>query len=671
VWVQCILDFASLVTATLYPTSTILRVTYYIELPQELRAVTNGVGTAYNLVSFLGVDDLHTLTPPVVQTVLPDACLQDGPVLLKASDFNLQNANTDSTDIALDIKQKILKLAWHQLCTSIFAKICPSQPHAALDHIKQSYVDSEGNMVSTPVFAYYQRMMNGMWPFAGEARFPVSVCNMLMDGLNSRLVLIFRQNYKDYALVHDLQASFQCSKFLVILSAMQMSEDEVKSITAIAQSSVGGQGFHANAMAFPSQAETTLTSYSQGGGYKSDGGSSAGGYRSDDTHASMGKADSCFGCKGPHLWMRDKKIMCPNRDKPGVRKEADKAYKVWHEKYCKKQEQHTKKRKEDYAKMSDANKERLKEAVLASMGIKPIPAKSSLDSPSPSKKPLVFIIDVPVLSASTPTRDILPVPIMSNFPHIRLQIGSTLDCPNCPILHCVVDTAAALMTGNFHFVAALAKKYPHCVAKLYVPEDYNPIVLSGIVQHGGKLVTTELTVGFQFHLPYLTRDGQATSILIATGPHVTVNTIVGLPFIQATRMIINLSDNVADMHALDASPFPLEYRRATVHVPIVDKANTACIHLSTAYLNMIMEIKALERHLSAASYVADVTNDNANRRVSFGSRAVGQPMSCRTGNLISALCQDSLLSKHGLFDSPMDNYSDLQSLGDCDMHDNQ
>jgi hypothetical protein len=33
------------------------------------------------------------------------------------------------------------------------------------------------------------------------------------------------------------------------------------------------------------------------------------------------------------------------------------------------------------------------------------------------------------------------------------------------------------------------------------------------------------------HLPYLTRDGQATSILIATGPHVTVNTIVGLPFI--------------------------------------------------------------------------------------------------------------------------------------------
>jgi hypothetical protein len=232
--VQCVLDFASLITAALYPTSTIRQVAYYIELPQESRAMMNGVGAAYNLVSFLGVDDLCILTPPVVHTVLLGACLQDGPVLLKASDFNLQNANTDSMDIALNlnIKQKILKLAWHQLCASVFAKICL-------------------NMVSTPVFAYYQRMMNVMRPFSGEARFPVSVCNMLMDGLNSRLVLIFRQNYKNYALVHDLQASFQRSKFPAILSAMQMSEDEVKSITAIARSSVGGQAFHADAMAFP------------------------------------------------------------------------------------------------------------------------------------------------------------------------------------------------------------------------------------------------------------------------------------------------------------------------------------------------------------------------------------------------------------------------------------
>ncbi len=135
------------------------------------------------------------------------------------------------------------------------------------------------------------------------------------------------------------------------------------------------------------------------------------------------------------------------------------------------------------------------------------------------------------------------------------------------MLRFIVDTAAALTTGNFHFVAAVAKRHPHCVAKIFVPNDYSPIVLSGIVQRGGESVTTEVSVGFQFHLSYLTKEGEPTSILIATGPHVTVNLIVGLPFIQATRGIIDFADNVADLRALDAPPFPIEYRRATVHVP--------------------------------------------------------------------------------------------------------
>jgi len=86
---------------------------------------------------------------------------------------------------------------------------------------------------------------------------------------------------------------------------MQMLEDEVKSITAIAHSSVNRQAFQSDALAFPSQAETTLNHYSPGGkggggGYKSDG---SGGYRTDDLRRSLGKNDSCFGCKLPHPWM--------------------------------------------------------------------------------------------------------------------------------------------------------------------------------------------------------------------------------------------------------------------------------------------------------------------------------------------------------------------------------
>jgi hypothetical protein len=164
--------------------------------------MTNRARGTCNLVSFLGVDDLCTLTPLEVQVALLDACLQNGPVLLKTSNFNLASVNTDSHDIGLDIEWKILKLAWHQLCCFIFAEMClgySSQPHASLKYIKQSYVDSAKNLVSTPVFAYYQHMMNSMRPFAGEACFSVSVCNMLINGLDMRLTSIFSHSYKDYA----------------------------------------------------------------------------------------------------------------------------------------------------------------------------------------------------------------------------------------------------------------------------------------------------------------------------------------------------------------------------------------------------------------------------------------------------------------------------------------
>ena len=56
-------------------------------------------------------------------------------------------------------------------------------------------------------------------------------------------------------------------------------------------------------------------------------------------------------------------------------------------------------------------------------------------------------------------------------------------------------------------------------------------------------------------------------LLIATGPDVTVNAILGLPFIQQTRMVIDASDQVADMHALDMPPFPIDFRRAMCTVP--------------------------------------------------------------------------------------------------------
>ena len=266
-------------------------------------------------------------------------------------------------------------------------------------------------------------------------------------------------------------------------------------------------------------------------------------------------------------------------------------------------------------------------------------------SPPKQAKMTILIVDVAVLSSASHTKSILLASIVTNFPHIRLQLGTELDCPRCPVLCCVVDTAAALSMGNFHFVAAIAKRYPHCVAKIFVPEDYNPIVLSGIVQRGVKSITTELLVGFQFHLPYHMRDGLPTSIIIATGPHVTVNTIVGLPFIQATRAIIELSDNVADLRALDAPPFPIKYRRATVHIPVIEEGADCPVHLTASKKSIIQDIKDLESYFSNMDIVMD--EKPVDRHVLFGSSPVKRFPS------------PPQVSPNGFVDSPMENYSVL------------
>ena len=152
------------------------------------------------------------------------------------------------------------------------------------------------------------------------------------------------------------------------------------------------------------------------------------------------------------------------------------------------------------------------------------------------------------------------ITIQSNLPHIVIQLGNDLDCPNCPSIRCAVDTCTALSTGSFHFFTAIAKRFPHCVARIFTPNDYSPIILSGIVQSSDQAaVTTNLEVGWQFHLPYKTTSGEEAMFVVAIGPHISVNTILGIPFQKATDAIINLVNNRVECKYLDCIPFTINF----------------------------------------------------------------------------------------------------------------
>ena len=72
-------------------------------------------------------------------------------------------------------------------------------------------------------------------------------------------------------------------------------------------------------------------------------------------------------------------------------------------------------------------------------------------------------------------------------------------------------------------------------------------------------MTTNLEVSSHFHLPYKTKEGDDSSLMIAAGPNFSLNTIIGLPFMQGTGMILDLVDNLVECKHLDCPLFSIEF----------------------------------------------------------------------------------------------------------------
>jgi hypothetical protein len=168
--VQITLNFSSLVSFN-PPGITTLQVEYYIKLPQTSRAMVNGAGAGYNLVTYHGADDLRTLQSAEVQATILNLTLQDGPYDLQPASFNLTTARTDGALLRSAIEGKILHLTYATICNTLFLELCPgysNQPHAALDHISQVHYNRDGNHDVSGVQAYFQQMMNASHPFSSQ-----------------------------------------------------------------------------------------------------------------------------------------------------------------------------------------------------------------------------------------------------------------------------------------------------------------------------------------------------------------------------------------------------------------------------------------------------------------------------------------------------------------------
>jgi hypothetical protein len=176
--VQLNLNFASLVPSGVQGL-TILRVEFYIELPQSSCNMLNGNAQNYSLTSWLGAADLRTISATDFTRNVLAHTLQDGPIDLLCPNFNLTSAKTDSTNIEAEISLKIIRLATPLVLDSLFGQLCPGyskEPHAALDHVRQTYNDTNRNKVFSSVFDYYTQILAALQPFIDMETLPISVC---------------------------------------------------------------------------------------------------------------------------------------------------------------------------------------------------------------------------------------------------------------------------------------------------------------------------------------------------------------------------------------------------------------------------------------------------------------------------------------------------------------
>ncbi len=81
-----------------------------------------------------------------------------------------------------------------------------------------------------------------------------------------------------------------------------------------------------------------------------------------------------------------------------------------------------------------------------------------------------FVCNVTVLATSTALKCIMLITIQRNLPHIVLQFGTNLDCPNCPSICCAFDLCPTLTTWEVPLLCVNCKMlYILCCKGLYSP----------------------------------------------------------------------------------------------------------------------------------------------------------------------------------------------------------
>jgi hypothetical protein len=225
------------------------------------------------------------------------------------------------------------------------------------------------------------------------------------------------------------------------------------------------------------------------------------------------------------------------------------------------------------------SKKRKAQTAMTSLfdGVNANDLKAFLSSRSPEKKKakqsssnefgdsicLTTLLCFPANMASKP---LLPINIDCHLPHFDLAVGQR-NTVSIFKLSLAFDTCAVTNVGWSNYHLAIAKKFPKIVKSLtWAKDQFTLLTLSGVVSpedakpDSEKRHQTILPAIIEYHMPYLSKSGSATSFKVAIGPNIAVNTIIGMSMIKAGKFSLDVKDNIIDSGILDTSPFTVIYK---------------------------------------------------------------------------------------------------------------
>ena len=498
------------------------------------------------------------------QVLIPTAT--NGPIDILPPRITGHACRIDESDIIQLLQRQVLTVGADSIFASLREVMAPgyaATAHATVEKIKMAFTDSSGNTHTLTVQEYYNGILQGSISFLEDDVYQYNVANHFVLHLESSLRDKFMQKCTEHLTFSDLSRDAQMrqlSKYLVI--ATQCERDMKATQKIVTNTMNNAHAFLGNILSALgveitdqgvlstnlSAAERTLAKYQQTG----------------PKEEIVQMVRECWGCRGTdHAWRdrKSKKILCPNKDKPGVAERA----KQMHEQYLEKNAERRgfiPKAKIKFSQLSKDQKEAAKKRFLAE--IAHVPASdttastdvSSVTAPTAPRSYPAYLI-----AATTPGKPHLPISVNPQLPHINVVLGS-LDTPlgDCAVIRGLYDTGASLSSGYGGHWFPILENHPDCIVEMHSSDkgQYTPIILGGVVTgEDGDMSshTTALTVVVKILLRYETVTHQPVTHSIAIGNSVGVNTILGAPFIESLQCVHDSHNNVVEAKLLNCEPF--------------------------------------------------------------------------------------------------------------------